>query len=310
MTPPLVELCGVARIYRRGRTGERFAALDRVDLALEPGETLAIAGESGAGKSTLARIVLGLESPDAGSVLVQGRPLAELTGTALRTWRRRAQLVPQDPLASLDPALPVGVSLAEPLLAHRIGDRHSRRRRVEELLRSVGIPPAAASRRPSAFSGGQRQRLALARALAPDPDLLVLDEPVSALDEPLRSRILDLIAELVTTRNLTALLVSHEIEPIRQLASRTAVLYRGAVVEEGPTGTLLERPRHPYTARLLAAAAGKAPDPAAPVTLVPSGGCRLLGSCPRETPACRQEPPLRPLTGGHRVACWNPLPPQ
>ncbi len=310
MTAPLVELCGVVRTYRRGRTGRRIVALDRVDLRLRPGETVAVAGESGAGKSTLARLVLGLEHPDAGTVLVEGRPLAGLRGPALKAWRRRVQLVPQDPLSSLDPMLPVGLSIAEGLLAHGMGDRRSRSRRVHELLRTVGIPPEAATRRPAAFSGGQRQRLALARALAPEPDLLVLDEPVSALDEPLRARILELIAELVASRDLAVLLVSHEIDPIRRLASHTAVLYRGAVMEEGPTRRLLEHPLHPYTARLLAAAAGTTTGAGNPEVTRPAGGCRLLGSCPRETPSCRQEPPLRPVAAGRRVACWNPLAPQ
>lgn len=304
MTPPLLQLCSAVRAYRRG--SGPVTAVDGVDLVLEHGEVLGIAGESGAGKSTLARLMLGLESPDVGTLRIDGLPFDHLGPAARHAWRRRAQLVPQDPLGSLDPTLPVGLSLAEPLLAHRMADSSGRRLKVTRILQEVGLPPSSVSRRPGEFSGGQRQRLAIARALVPEPELLILDEPVSALDPPLRGRILDLLDGLVRERFLTVVLISHELEPLRRLAGRTLVLYRGVVVEDGPTSRVLGNPAHPYTRELVRAGSGVASESVPESGGDPAGACRYLTRCSVSGPRCSQEPALSG-DGEHRAACWFPV---
>ncbi len=304
MSPPLLELCDAVRTYRRG--SGPVTAVDGVDLVLERGVVLGIAGESGAGKSTLARLMLGLEPPDSGTLRIEGLPFRHLKTTARRAWRRRAQLVPQDPLGSLDPTLPVGLSLAEPLLAHRMADASRRRIKIAQILKDVGLPQASTSRRPGEFSGGQRQRLAIARALVPDPELLILDEPVSALDPPLRGRILDLLDRLVRERSLTVVLISHELEPLRRLADRTLVLYRGVVVEEGSTSLVLGSPAHPYTRDLVGAGGGGAALSVRGHKESPAGACRYLAHCAASGPRCLQEPALTG-EGEHRSACWFPV---
>ncbi len=304
MTPPLLELCGAVRAYRRG--SRPVTAVDGVDLILHRGDVLGIAGESGAGKSTLARLMLGLESLDAGALRIDGLPFHHLGTAARHAWRRRAQLVPQDPLGSLNPTLPVGLSIAEPLLAHRLADSAGRRLKVTGILQDVGLPPSSLSRRPGEFSGGQRQRLAIARALVPDPELLILDEPVSALDPPLRGRILDLLDRLVRDRSLTVVLISHELEPLRRLAGRTLVLFRGVVVEDGPTSQVLGSPAHPYTRELVRADGGVAAPLDQGPEDNPAGACRYLARCSVSGPRCRHEPALS-QNNEHRSACWFPV---
>jgi len=303
---PLVEACRLARTYRRGRSGPAVRALDGVDLVLGRGGALGIAGGSGAGKSTLVRLLLGMERPDAGTVRVDGRPLHRASARFLRAWRRRAQLVPQDPMASLDPVLPVGRSVEEPLLAHGIGTPAWRRERVARLLEVVELPPGAGARRPHELSGGQRQRVALARALAPGPELLVLDEPVSALDVPLRGRILDLLERLAADEALSIVLVSHELEPLRRLTRRLVVLHRGRVVEEGPTAAVLDAPAHPYTRDLVRATTMLEPPPPSTGGAT-RDGCPYFDRCSEAAPRCRQAPPLAPAGTGRRAACWLPL---
>lgn len=306
MREPLLEACRLTRTYRRGRSGPAVRALDGIDLRLAPGEALGIAGGSGAGKSTLVRLALGMERPDGGVVRVDGRPLHRASRAFWKAWRRRAQLVPQDPLASLDPLLPVGRAIAEPLLAHGIGTPAGRRERVAGLLDLVELPPDTALRRPHQLSGGQRQRVALARALAPDPDLLVLDEPVSALDAPLRGRILGLLERLALDRGRATILVSHELEPLLRLTRRLVVLDGGRIVETGPTRTVLEAPAHPCTRDLVRAARElRPPEPSGRAG--GDGACPYLDRCSRATGRCLQAPPLAPAGSSRRVACWHPL---
>lgn len=248
---PLVEASGLSKTYRRGRRRSAVRAVDDVSLAIQRGQCLSIVGESGAGKSTLGRLVLGLEAADAGRVVFDGQDLAALPRGALRRLRRRIQLVPQDPLSSLDPVLSIETSLSEPLLAHHLGDRRARQRRLRDLLEMMSLPPDALPRRPTAFSGGQRQRLALIRALAPRPDLIVLDEPVSALDRPTQASILGLLETIRDMHGQTVLLITHDVSIVARLADQVVVLRDGRVVESGETRHVLHHPTHPYTAALL-----------------------------------------------------------
>ena len=213
------------------------------------GERVGIVGESGCGKSTLLRILAGLDRPTSGSVRVEGREIAGLPERRLRFVRDSLQLVFQDPMSSLNPRMRVADIVAEPLVAQgRAAEKH----RVGDLLASVGVDPAAARRFPHQFSGGQRQRISLARALAPDPDILVADEPVSALDVSVRAQVLNLIADLVDDHGLTLVFVSHDLSVVRHLCERVVVMEAGQIVEEGPTRRVYEQPQHPYTRRLVA----------------------------------------------------------
>jgi peptide/nickel transport system ATP-binding protein len=211
-----------------------------VDLTLAPGAALGIVGGSGAGKSTLARLLLALERPDRGVVHFDGHAISELTESRVRPLRRHFQAVFQDPGMSLDPCLRVDVIVAEPLVAHAIGNASTRRARVVELLDQVGLPAAAARRRPDAFSGGERQRIAIARALAPHPRLLILDEPVSSLDVSVQAQILDLISDLRRRLGLALILISHDLEVVREVCERVAVMHQGAFVKFGPASEILE----------------------------------------------------------------------
>ncbi|RKE23078.1 ABC transporter ATP-binding protein [Streptomyces sp. TLI_171] len=242
---PLLVVRGLAKQY--GPRRRRTTALEAVDLELHPGETLGLVGESGSGKSTLARALVGAHAPDAGSITFDGKPLDG------RRARREIQMVFQDPYASLNPRLTVGRIIAEPLIAHRIGDRAQRQARVAELLEQVGLEPAAAGRPPREFSGGQRQRIGIARALAPEPSVLVCDEPVSALDVSIQAQVIDLLSGLQRELGLAVLFIAHDLAVVRQVSHRIAVLHRGRIVESGPADRVITAPEHPYTAELLAA---------------------------------------------------------
>jgi peptide/nickel transport system ATP-binding protein len=246
------------RSYRRhgGRqTGPAvIKAVTGVSLHLRPAEAIGIVGGSGAGKSTLARLLLALERPDRGVVHFEGQPISDLPESRVRPLRRRFQAVFQDPSTSLDPCLRVATIIAEPLVAHSIGGTADRRKRVAELLDQVGLPAAAADQHPRAFSGGERQRIAIARALATGPRLLILDEPVSSLDASVQAQILDLIAELRQKHELALVLISHDLEVVRDVCDRVAVMKDGIFVEEGATAQVLGRPQHQYTQALLEAA--------------------------------------------------------
>ncbi len=242
-----------APLLSRLRSGPPVVqALAGVSLEIERGETFGLVGESGSGKTTLVRLVLGLEPPTRGRVRFKGHDLNATDNSRLRQLRRYFQPVFQDPYTSLNPMMKVGAIVAEPLLIHKLGDRAERERRVAELLEKVGLDPAMAGRYPHEFSGGQRQRIAIARALSVEPELLVADEPVSALDVSVQSQILELFRELKRELGLTLLFVSHSLPVVRYLCDRVAVMHRGRVVELAGRDSIFEDARHPYTRRLLA----------------------------------------------------------
>ncbi|GAA5163701.1 ATP-binding cassette domain-containing protein [Ornithinimicrobium tianjinense] len=253
---PSVELRNVTRDFRRRRTSLTspapvVRAVDDVSLTVARGERIGIVGESGSGKSTLLRLICGLDRPTSGEVYVEGRPVHDQPPWRLGWLRATLQLVFQDPMSSLDPRMRVRDIVAEPLVAQ--GRRSGNRERVVELLERVGLSAEAADRYPHQFSGGQRQRISVARALAPDPDILVADEPVSALDVSVRAQVLNLIDEVVEGFDLTLVFVSHDLSVVRHVCDRVAVMRRGQLVEVAPTEQLFAAPEHPYTRSLLAA---------------------------------------------------------
>jgi oligopeptide/dipeptide ABC transporter ATP-binding protein len=296
--------------------GGQVHAVDGVSFRQRRQETIGIVGESGCGKSTLARTILGLIPPTRGRVTFAGEDLLALSPRPLRAARRRLQIVFQDPYASLDPRMRIGALIEEPLIIHRIGTRLARRARVSELLQLVGLPEDAAARYPHEFSGGQRQRIGIARAIATEPELLVLDEPVSALDVSIQSQILNLIMDLRTRLRLTCLFISHDLAVIRTISDRVAVMYLGRIVEFGHAEALFERPAHPYTEALISAI--PQPDPArrrarivlggdVPNPEHPPPGCQFHPRCPKAFDRCRVEVPGEREVGSardrQRVAC-------
>jgi len=296
-----------------GRARGVVSAVDGVSLAVAPGRTLAVVGESGCGKSTLARLLLRLVEPDAGRIELDGQDLRALDERALLRARRHVQMVFQDPFGSLNPRMSAGDTLAEPLRLHAVVPAGERVVRVRRLLDQVGLPAEAARRYPHEFSGGQRQRLAIARALAAGPKVLVCDEPVSALDVSIQAQILNLLADLQRELGLAYVFISHDLAVVRQVATEVAVMYLGRFVETGPAAQVFARPRHPYTQALLGAVpvadparrgsrvvlAGDVPSP-----LAPPPGCRFHTRCPHADDRCRQEAPALP-EGTHAVACWH-----
>jgi peptide/nickel transport system ATP-binding protein/oligopeptide transport system ATP-binding protein len=305
----LLEVDGLTKDYAARGGGTTLRAVDDVSLAVAAGETLGVVGESGCGKSTLARLILRLIEPTAGSVRFMGSDLTRLSAAAMRPHRRNMQIVFQDPYASLDPRMTIAAIISEPLDIHRVGDRRARRDRVVELLDLVGLSPGAADRYPHEFSGGQRQRIGIARALALDPKLLVLDEPVSALDVSIQAQILNLLLELRSRLRLSYIFISHDLSVIEHVSDRVAVMYLGRIVESGPADALFRHPLHPYTRALIAAIPGTARerivlrgDPPSPERL-PSG-CHFHPRCPLAQELCvRTAPVLRVIEQNRKAEC-------
>jgi len=288
-------------------------AVDGVSFEVRPGEAFGLVGESGCGKSTVGRSLLRLVEPDSGSVRFAGLDIGRATERELRRLRRRIQIVFQDPYSSLNPRLTVGNALAEPMLVHGLADRRSVTGKVIDLLREVGLPPEARLRYPHEFSGGQRQRIGIARALSVEPELIVADEPVSALDVSIQAQILILLQELKDRRGLSFVFISHDLAVVRYFCQRLAVMYLGRIVEEGPVPAIFETPLHPYTQLLKSTS--PVPDPAAKVTFArmegevasaanPPKGCHFHPRCPAAMDVCRTTAPtLIQHSPGRKVAC-------
>ena len=297
----------------------RVHAVDDVSVSVQEGETLGLVGESGCGKSTLGRTIVRLLEPTDGEIVFEGRNISKLGAGKLRPLRREMQMVFQDPYASLNPRKRVGTIIGDPLEIHGIGDAKSRRARVQELLRTVGLSPEHYNRFPHEFSGGQRQRIGVARALALQPKLIIADEPVSALDVSIQSQILNLLGDLQEEFRLTYIFIAHDLGVVRHVSDRIAVMYLGKLVELSPAEELYERPIMPYTEALLSAVPIPDPDRAearerivltgdVPSPIDPPSGCRFHPRCRYATEVCKQvEPPLTDYGNGHLAACHHPL---
>jgi oligopeptide transport system ATP-binding protein len=310
MAGPLLDARGLIKAFSSGRGDSRrtVRAVTDVDVAIEAGETHGLVGESGSGKSTTGRIILRLVEPDAGTATFRGEDLFALKGADLRRMRRHIQLVYQDPFSSVDPRFRARDIVAEPWSIHGLYDRAERRRRADELLVRVGIDPAQADRRPASFSGGQLQRIGIARALALEPSLIVCDEPVSALDVSVQGQILNLLMDLQRELGVSYLFIAHDLAVVRHLSHRVSVMYAGRIVETGTRAQVFERASHPYTQALLAAM-GAAAEPAVvdePAAGVEQpSGCAYLARCPRARSHCAEEVPQLIERGqGHPVACF------
>jgi oligopeptide/dipeptide ABC transporter ATP-binding protein len=312
----VLEAMRVAKHFRarRGVFGARgiVRAVDGISFAIEGGRTLGVVGESGCGKSTTAKLVLGLETPSSGAIRFEGRDLQTLSPAERRHYRRSVQAVFQDPYASLNPRMRIGAIIAEPLITNERLEPGEVRRRILNLLDLVGLPGHAADLFPHEFSGGQRQRIAIARALALSPKLVVLDEPVSALDVSIRAQILNLLRDLQAQFGLSYLFIAHDLAAVAHMSHAIAVMYLGKIVESGDADSLMRAPKHPYTEALFAAALPASPDerrediPLAgevPSPLQPPSGCHFHPRCPHAVRRCTEEAPRLTEIERRHVAC-------
>lgn len=316
---PVIELVEARKHYPVRNTGwfgkprQFVKAVDGVSFSLQRGRTLGIVGESGCGKSTMLRLVLGIESATAGHINFDGQALAELPPAEARRYRRSVQAVFQDPWSSLNPRMRIGDIVAEPLLVNGLARRSDVMRVAGDLLQRVGLQPAHAMRFPHEFSGGQRQRIAIARALSLSPDVIVLDEPVSALDVSIRAQIINLLKDLQEARGMGYLFVAHQLSSVWSISDDVAVMYLGRIVEQAPVNAVRSEPLHPYTQALLGAALPRHPrDRRAHAGLVgevpspidPPSGCAFHPRCPMAVDRCRAETPkLQAVATGRIVAC-------
>jgi oligopeptide transport system ATP-binding protein len=317
MSATLLEVRDLAKHYAirrglfRGTLIGSVKAVDGVSFAVQAGETFAIVGESGCGKTTLANLILGLLPPSSGEIRLQGRPITQLSAAEFMAYRRSVAAVFQDPYGALNPRMRVGDIVAEPLEIHGY-DKRKRQSRVRQVLQAVGLPDGSARRFPHEFSGGQKQRIGIARALVLEPQLIVLDEPVSSLDVSIRSQILNLLKDLQQELGIAYLLISHDLATVEHMSDWIGVMYLGKLVEMGRAKEVCRQPRHPYTATLVAAATppGQTPPWDIPISGdVPSlletpSGCSFHPRCPYAMPVCRQSTPSLVAVEAHRqVAC-------
>ncbi|OGK96235.1 MAG: peptide ABC transporter substrate-binding protein [Candidatus Rokubacteria bacterium RBG_16_73_20] len=317
MAAPVVEAQGLVKHFpvKRGVLSRQVGlvrAVDDVSFAVEPGRTLGLVGESGCGKTTTAKLVLRLEEPTGGVMRFEGQDLRALGARGLATYRRSVQAVFQDPYASLNPRMRVGAIVIEPLVTWEALTAAETRVRVGRLLEQVGLPERAADLFPHEFSGGQRQRIAIARALSLSPKLVVLDEPVSALDVSIRAQILNLLRDLQGELGVSYLFIAHDLAAVAHMSHTIAVMYLGKIVEAGDADTIARSPKHPYTQALFAAALPSHPDDRrediglageVPSPLAPPPGCRFHPRCPHALPRCATEEPRLLPEAGRRVAC-------
>lgn len=319
---PLLSVRGITQEFAvRGGGGSRGGVVRAVaDASLDVGfgEAVGVVGESGSGKSTLARSIIQEPGPKSGEVVLHGQNLVSLKGAALRRARRELQMVFQDPHSSLDPKMSIADVIEEPLACHRMGNASERRRRVSQLLELVGLPSNVADRRPRTLSGGQAQRVSIARAIALDPSMIVCDEPVSALDVLVQAQVLALFNDLRERLGLAYLFISHDLAVVKQVSTRVAVMYLGKICEVGPTADIYTEPLHPYTQGLLRSVPkpklGRPPDPEEiihgelPSAVDPPSGCVFRTRCPYEQQRCATETPqLRRVSENRSVACHFPL---
>lgn len=319
MTEPVIRVEGLEKHFqiRTGSLGRKalIHAVNGVTLEIAKGETLGIVGESGCGKSTLGRTILKVWEPDAGRIWCDGTDITGLSQRQMRPWRRRMQMIFQDPYASLNPRFTVGELIAEPMEIYRTHGESEQRERVQELLETVGLKPDHIRRYPHEFSGGQRQRIGIARALALEPEFIVCDEPISALDVSIQAQIVSLLERIQDEKGLSYLFIAHDLTMVRHISHRIGVMYMGGLVEIGPADEICEHPIHPYTKLLMSAIPTPDPiqarrqRPQLPEGEVPSpihlpAGCPFAPRCPHARQECRETVPPLKDAGGRQVACF------